>query len=596
MRTHAIALLTLSLCSAGTLSAGGRRGLLFLRHLRYLASDELKGRGNTEPELGLAADYIAQRFQEYGLLPVGRDGTYFQDFSITIGHRLGRKGVLALFEDPSQPVQLELGEDWVPLTYDSRGKMTGGLVFAGFGISAPDYHYDDYKGLDVGGKVVVIYEHEPLEQSERSPFDGREWTPYSTVMSKVLTAKHRGAAGVILLPDEFNHDRPIRLNHSDAEPIEDMGIFTIRLSEAWGRRLMDLSGHDLRVVWRWINGQVTPYSFPFENVKLAISLDVAKVRVPLQNVVGLLPGQSDEFVVVGAHYDHLGLGGKASVSQDHIGEIHNGADDNASGTAGLLQLAREFSGTRPRRGLLFVAFAGEELGLLGSRHYTSSPIVPLQQTVAMVNMDMIGRSQGDLLITGVGTATAFRPLLEELDEASPLHFRLAETPGGSSDHLPFTLKGIPVLFFTSGLHSDYHRSSDDWEKIDVVRAEQVVAVVRALLQRLDNFPSPIEGVDLGEAERSREADRGYGPLFGVIPDMTYDAGGVRFDQVLEQTPADKAGLQQGDILIRLEGQRIDTLYDFTYVLRSTKAGDVVAVVVLRRDKPLTARVRLQARR
>lgn len=583
----------LNLLIALFLLAAPGNGGEFLKHLRYLSSDELKGRGNNSPQLQKAAEYIAAQFEKYGLQPAGSEG-YFQTFEVTTGHDLGSQNAVRM-ERSGPIVELKLGEDYVPLSYGPEMRLRGPLAFAGFGITAPELNYDDYKEIDVRGKIVLIFEHEPLEQ--KTGFGPEELTVHATVRSKILNAKHHGATAVVIMPDAYNHPyrKPEALD-TDLE-VEDMGIHAIRVAEKAGDLLFSQGHRKLTEIHRSIHGHLTPYSFDFEAVALTISLDVMKTRRRIANVVAFLPGQTDEVIIIGAHYDHLGLGDKSSLAPSQVGQIHNGADDNASGTAGLLQLAHDLVNTPRRRGLLFIAFAAEEMGLLGSQYYTEHPTRPLEKTIAMINMDMIGRSQGRLIIGGVGTATEFKTILDKLQEGTPLEFDYAQTPRGASDHLSFSRKKIPVLFFFSGLHSDYHRPSDDWEKVDLERTGQVLNVVRGMVATLDEVEKGPQFVDIGgEHPVAAGLGRGYGPRFGSLPDMAWESGGVRFADIMADTPAAKAGIKPGDILIEFDGKKIDTLYDFTYVLQSKTAGDEVEVVVLRNKEVVKARVRLEARR
>ena len=567
---------------------------LLLKHIRYLASEELKGRGNNRPEIDEAARYIAAHFREDGLTPAGSKA-YFQEFEVITGRRLGADNGVAL-KTESERLTLEVGTDYFPISFGADTVTEGSLVFAGFGITAPDLNYDDYKDIDVRGKIVLAFEHEPQENSPTSPFHGQQLTPYATVMHKVMNAKHLGAAAVILLPDRYNHN--LQELTLDRDPsIDNMGIHVIRVTQDCAERLLNLGGHSSAEINRSLHVHLVPYSFEFKGVTARISLDVVKERRHIKNVLGLVPGQTDEIIILGAHYDHLGLGNKSSLAPKRIGEIHNGADDNASGTAGLLQLAHDFAKTSPRRGLLFIAFVGEELGLLGSQYYAENPTFPLEKTIAMLNMDMIGRSIGNLIIGGVGTASEFKKILMDVEEGSSLQFKYAQTPRGSSDHLSFSLKKIPVLFFFSGLHSDYHKPSDDWEKIDLFRTRQVVEVVRGVIENLDRWEKPLRFVDLQGGAHGAEGSpgRGYGPLFGSLPDMAWESDGVRFAGVREGTPAARAGLKSGDILVRFDGKEINNLYDFTYALRLKQPGDEVEVFVLRENRVVRVKVRLEPR-
>ena len=323
--------------------------------------------------------------------------------------------------------------------------------------------------------------------------------------------------------------------------------------------------------------------------------DVVEKKINGINVIGYLDNTQQETVIIGAHYDHLGYGHSGSL-HDGDKEIHNGADDNASGTAGLLTLAENYAGTRPRRGLLFIAFAGEELGLLGSRYYTEHPTYPLKRTNAMINLDMIGRSDGDLLIGGVGTSVYFKGILDELQGSSSLHFTYSDSLQGSSDHLSFLAQKIPVLFFFSGLHSDYHRPSDDWERIDLVRTEEILGIVSGTLGRLMTLDGALEYVDITVDQQQKPiAGRRDRPRFGVFPDMSWDLGGVRFNEIVNGAPAQKAGVRAGDILIRFDRQEIENLNRFLRILQTKTPGDEVVIVLLREAKIVQTTVHLDAR-
>jgi hypothetical protein len=312
-------------------------------------------------------------------------------------------------------------------------------------------------------------------------------------------------------------------------------------------------------------------------------------------------------VVVGAHYDHLGLGEQYSLAPDLAGTPHPGADDNASGTAGVLSLARWF-GSQPRqkRGVLFMAFAGEELGLLGSSYYVNHASFPIEKAVAMINMDMIGRIREEkVYVGGAGTGSTFKGILDELKKRYPFQLDISEQGGyGSSDHTSFTTRQVPVLFFFSGLHADYHKPSDTWDKIDAKDAAKLLELIGDLTSRLADEPSrpqyvkvnePHGGHAAGSAEAG-SASGGYGPYFGSIPDFAEIPNGVRFADVRENSPAAKAGLRAGDILFEFDGKKIENLYDFTYALRSKVVGEVVLVQVMRGGKPVKASVVLEKRR
>ena len=580
----------LALLFLTTTSSSARDEGRLLEHVRYLASDELQGRGNGSPGMEQAARYVAEEFRRTGLEPAGSDGTYFQPFTITTGQNLGPDNRLEI-RGAEGDRQFTIGAEYRLLAYGPKPSVAGQLFFAGFGITAPDLHYDDYGDWDVRGRVIVAFEHEPQERSASSPFHGRNLTSYSTVAHKALNARSRGAAALILIPDRFNHPKRRSRPAPQLERVANLGIPTVRLRGGWGERLLREAGRDPAEIDRWIHHHLTPYSFPMDQVSVRLEVDVVPIRHRVRNVVGVLPGASEEAVVIGAHYDHLGFGDESSLAEHHLGQIHNGADDNASGVAALLVLARDLSASRPGRTVVFAAFAAEELGLLGSRYYVRHPPFPLERTAAMVNLDMIGRSDGDVLIGGVGTAEEFRDLLHEVEANSPLTFDYASTPRGSSDHQSFAAAGIPVLFFFTGLHPDYHKPSDDWEKIDLVRTWQVVEAVRQTVIRLNRLESRPRYVDLRRG-RTRVDDR---PWLGIAPDMSWTLGGVQVSQVLSWSPAADAGLQEKDVLVEFGGQVIRNLRDLRNLLRSRKPGDQVKVLVLRQGRLVEMTVRLDRR-
>lgn len=562
----------------------------FMEHLRYLASDQLKGRGNGSEELEQAAEYIARYFREAGLLPAGERNTYFQEFELTLGQGLGSENQI-IFQFKDGPIHLRPGEHYVPLTSGFQNRAEGPLVFVGFGITAPELDYDNYGELDVEGKIVVAFEHEPQERVDGSVFAGGELTPYATALYKIMNARSRGAASVILLPDYFNHPEDLS-SPPEAMQVAHLGIHAVRLTEEWGQRLLSESGLDPDEIEDLINYPLTSSTFAldFEGV---VELDVIKVRRTVRNVLGLIPGQTEKIIILGAHYDHLGLGANNSLAPDLRGQIHNGADDNASGTAGLLQLAQEFSGSSLRHGLLFIAFAGEELGLLGSRHYSEYPTIPLEDTIAMLNMDMIGRSDGDILIGGVGTASEFRALLDAIQETSSLEFSYSGSSRGSSDHLSFSAKKIPVLFFFSGLHGDYHRPSDDWDRINVAATREIIDVVHRTVDELEAFQEPLEYVEAHRrSSRSRGGRRASRPRFGSVIDVAWSLEGVRFEGIVGGSPAAEAGLKDGDVLINFGGQKIENLRDFTSALAGKIPGDKVEVTILREAELISTSVLL----
>lgn len=568
----------------------------YLEHVKYLASDELKGRGDGTPELDKAADYIASQYRLWGLRPMGDNNTYFQNFEITTGAQIGPKTAFQLNGDT-----LKINDDFIAIPFSNTADFEGTVVFAGYGITAPELHYDDYQNIDAKDKIVLVLRHQPQEMDSQSAFNS---TPHASFVNKAINAKQHGARGIVFITG---------LNHSDEEvgratkgiDTDDMGIPAIHAKREPILKLLKDAGKDLAAIQKKIDADLHPQSFDLPSAHAHIVTDVTRTRKTVKNVVAAVTGSDpalqNEWVVVGAHYDHLGLGDQHSLAPSQIGQIHHGADDNASGTAGVLELARlaEKNKHEWKRSVLFINFAGEELGLFGSAYFTAHPTIPLKDTLAMINMDMIGRLNNNrLFVGGVGTSKDFKPELEDLNKAVRLQLDYSESGYGASDHMSFNAKKIPVLFMFSGLHTDYHKPSDTSDKINADGAVRILSLVYLMLDRLTTQQDRLEYVEVQPPRQpgGGSASGGYGPYFGSVPDFRDDLKGVLFADVQNNSPAAKAGLKQGDLLVQFDGKPIENLYDFTYALRSKKPGDVVQVVVKRNGQDVKVDVSLEARR
>lgn len=575
----------------------------YLKHVKYLASEKLKGRGTGMPGLDKAADYVARQFKSYGLQPAGDHGSYAQEFQVTIRAEIGRHNSLDVVQD-GRKQSLKLKEDFQPLNFSATAKQSCQLVFAGYGITAKEYNYDDYAGLDVKDKCVVVLRYEPQEFEEKSAWMGKVYTTHSQLPSKAFNARNHGAKALIFINNMVN-----RSNETDqlekfgrTSGPANAGIAFVQLKTAIAENWMKTAGKDLTEIVKGIDQDLKPRSFAFpDTMRLDLEAEVTHVQKRVRNIAAYLPGETDEFVVIGAHYDHLGLGEQNSLAPSQAGTPHLGADDNASGTAGLLELAK-FLSSQPKgkRGVLFLAFAGEELGLLGSAYFVNQPTRPLNKAVAMINMDMIGRVQSNrIFVGGTGTGSTLRAVLDKAKDGIDLTVDLSEKGGyGSSDHTSFTTKEVPILFFFSGLHADYHKPSDTWDKINAPDAVKVLQVVARATNELRGADRPlyvkVEPPKMPTSSGS--GGSGYGPYFGSIPDFAEVPNGVRFSDVRPGSPAAKAGLKGGDILIEFDGKQIQNLYDYTYALRAKKPGDEVGVKVLREGKTVEAKVLLEQRR
>ncbi|MFB3920827.1 MAG: M28 family peptidase [Terriglobia bacterium] len=580
----------------------------FQEAVRYLAGDKLRGRGDGTPELNDAAAYIAKRFKKSGLQPAGDNQTYLQHFMMTVGAELGPKNSLAYSNGVAKA--LVPRQDFVPLSFSAVGSFEAPLVFAGYGITASDLHYDDYAHLDVKDKFVIVLRHEPQEDDEKSPFAGKQLTTHSAIVNKAINAKNHGAAGMILVNDTGAHpsEGDTLIRFASLSGPEEMKLASLEVKAAVVDEWLKPSGHTLEELRQAIDQDLSNHSFPLDaTLRISLNVDVERVRKQVANVVGVLPGRDPtlgkQAIVLGAHYDHLGLGDEHSLAPSQIGQIHHGADDNASGTSAVIELAEGLAKRRRelKRSIVFVAFAGEESGLLGSSFYAQHPAVPLDQTIAMLNLDMVGRvAKNRLYIGGTGTSPGFKKLVEEANRSLPAGgFELSYSASGygASDHMSFTVRDVPVIFFFSGLHADYHKPSDTWQKINAAGGAEVVDLVAKVAQELDALPEKPLYVRVAQPPSPvMGAGGGYGPYFGSIPDMGESENGVKFADVRDGSPASRAGFHGGDVLIEFGNKKIDNLYDFTYALREHKPGDKVMVTVLRRGEKLTREVTLEVRK
>ena len=570
----------------------------YFEHVKYLSRDEMKGRGNGTPELDQAADYIASQFRTWGLRPMGDKGTYFQKFQVTIGATPGPQNELDV-----NGKQLKINEDFVPIVFSDTSSFDGALVFAGYGITAPEFHYDDYQDVNVTGKIVLVLRHEPQESDPKSPFDGTNFTSHASFINKAINAKQHGAQGIIFITD-LNHEDEQVGPATRTEETDDLGIPAVHAKRDAVVGLLKTGGKDLSAIQKSIDADLKPHSFDIPNSQVHISTDILRAHKVVQNVLAGLPGSDpaleNEWVIVGAHYDHLGFGDRSSLAPSQIGQIHHGADDNASGTSGVLEIARLAAKNRQqwKRSVLFMTFAGEEIGLLGSSYFVNHPTVPLKTVMGMINMDMIGRINNDrLFVGGVGTSPEFKSWLEQFNKSSGLNLDYSDSGYAASDHMSFNSKKIPVLFFFSGLHTDYHKPSDTYEKINSNGAIKVLSLVYQMADKMATEPQRLQYTEVQQPKPAAAGSGGgYGPYFGSVPDFRDDLKGVLFADVQNGSPAGKAGLKQGDLLVQFDGKPIENLYDFTYALRSKKVGDIVVVVVKRNGQEVKANVTLEARR
>ena len=598
-------LLAAVLAAASTAAAKleGTSADKYIEHVKVLAAPEMKGRGAGSPELERAGEYIAKQFERLGLeSAIG--GKYLQPFSVTTGGKMGDDNRLVV-RTPDAETSLKRGRDYVPVNFSSSGSVFGQVVFAGYGASADEHGYDDYTHFDVKDKIVLLLRYEPKFFSKKGPSGGQRLSHHAHLIAKAINARDRGAKAVILVNgklDEGKKDQLLKFG-AVAGP-DDAGTLMVHVKNDVADQWLRQADTSLAKLHEAITSSKSPQSLTLPSeMTITLDIDIEREKATVHNVVGFLPGRSDEYVVIGAHYDHLGLGDHSSLAPSKIGSVHHGADDNASGVAGLIELARVLSRHREtlERGVLFIAFTGEEIGLLGSSHWVNHPTLPLDKAVAMINMDMIGRIRDNkVYVGGTGTGSTFNELLGKIEPNHDFEVSFSESGYTASDHTSFVTKKVPVLFFFSGLHSDYHKPSDTAEKINGKAATELLDMIGDITTELigaDAKPEfrKVTAASHGGGSPGRGGGGGYGPYFGSIPDFGPVESGVKFADIRPGSPADKAGLRGGDILTQFGDKEIKNLYDFTYALRAAKVGDVVEVTVERDGQEVSAKVTLEQR-
>lgn len=557
-------------------------------HIKYLASDKLEGRYPGSTGGTLAMDYLSKEFQTYGLTPFG-DSSYIQPFDMITDLRLGEENSLVIsMKDKSTQYKTE--KDWIPLSYSSSGKMSGYLMFVGYGITAPDLNYDDYKGMLVEGKIVVIMTNSPTSNSKDNKFSS-----YESIYKKIIRARDNKAAGVIVISDPTSDDNMPKLVYSLAS--KSSGIPVIKVKREYFENIFKDLKFDLKKVQENIDKNLKPESFALTNYTANVSVSLEQVKARTGNVLGYIEGSDpvlkNEVIVIGGHYDHLGWGGENSLYEGKEKKIHYGADDNASGTTGVLEIAQKFASnkTASKRSILFMCFTGEEEGLIGSAYFTNSKLFGKLNIVSMINMDMIGRMENDkLVINGTGTSSDWVKTLDGINKN--YNFTMSYIPDGfgPSDQSSFYAKNIPVLFFFTGLHTDYHKPADTYDKINTTGEEKVARYVYDLVYEIANADKKPEFTKVAESNEKKQETGPVKVYVGTIPDFSSNEEGYKISGVKEGSPAEKGGIMAGDLMIKFGTKEVKNIYDYTAALGDYKPGDEVEIIVKRNNETITCKV------
>ncbi len=626
-------------------------------HVVYLASDTLGGRRTGETGATSAAGYVANMFANYrlkaGVSQIEKGKTkrnFLQSFPYFSGVEIGKDNFLRIVPaESAKENKMEIGVNWMPVGFSTNGYIPPApLVFAGYGVAAKDANYDDYAALDVRDKVVLIFAGTPDAGNPHSAFSR------FNLHAKAKIAQEKGALGLLVIAAEndFKAEKLAQLKYD--QTIGETAIPVAVVSRSIGADALGLTSEtELAEIEQWIEKRnAAP-----ENIRAKLAdtpKAVAQLKVNLTkkqtaeayNVIGILEGKDaqlkNEAIVIGAHYDHLGKGGQGSLAVNST-EIHHGADDNASGVAAMLELARQFAEAKNnKRTLIFIAFGGEEEGLIGSKAYVNNPVFPLAKTVAMINLDMVGRLKDEkLTIGGIGTAGEWRTIIAEKNDKSELRYiteeqkadfkttntiskeeankllnaklaipvtkteegtlfaigvksslfqlQLNEDGFGPSDHSSFYGKQIPVLFFFTGTHEDYHKPSDTAEKINYEGLLKITNYVGEIVKTIDaNLLKPTYAVAKSSGMSGGRGN--FNVSLGTVPGYGDSTDGMLIDVVRDDSPAQKAGLKAGDKIVKLAGRDVRNVQDYTFVLGEMKAGEEYEIIVVRGNEKLNLKI------
>lgn len=623
-----------------------------LTDLKYLSDDKLEGRGVGTDGLNLAADYVKQQFEAAGLDVAPVDGDAFQKFTMVTGSKLTEPNSLTFVGPNGKEISFELEKDFNVCSFGGAAEFSGEIVFGGYAIDAKDVGYHDFKDVDVKGKIVIVMRRNPQQGNPKGKFAaGHGISRHASIRSKMSVCSNAGAAAVLFVNDPHTTDseaekaidnaktavvkaaRALTKIEAGAEGYaearkklddaltrvgkaqgdahnggfdelmkfgyagngKDGSIPALHISQAKVDELLKAAlKTSMADIANEIDSDLKPRTKVLEGWTVKGQTSVERVRTEVKNVIAVLEGEgplAEETIVVGAHYDHVGFGRQGSLAPGS-NEVHNGADDNASGTVALIELARQLAAREqplPRR-VVFIAFSAEELGLIGSAKYVDQPVFPLEKTVAMFNMDMVGRLRDKLTVFGVGTSPTFESDVKRFGATHELQLTLKPEGLGPSDHSSFYRKKIPVLHFFTGTHTDYHRPGDDWNKVNVPGIDQILRLAHDIVVHTAETQKRPEYVEIaGNAQIQRSGSR---PYVGSVPNFNSEEEGYAISGTSPGSPAAKAGLKGGDHIIQFGKHKVTDLSDFDLALRKFSAGDEIEVKVRRKGEVLTLKLTL----
>jgi Zn-dependent M28 family amino/carboxypeptidase len=560
------------------------------RHVEALAAPGLEGRMAGSPGEKQAADYLVKELQRIGAKPLPGQADYRLAFNFTAGSKDGGSTITVARQGAAPQIFSARGEVQA-LSFSDNGEVSGAVVFAGYGLVVPEsqnFGYDSYQGLDVKDKIVLVFRYFPEDADQQTR---ATLARYSDLRYKALAARQRGAKALVVItgPRSPNGGEVVPMSFDTA--LAGSGLVAASASGAVANALFAATpGKTVESVQKeFDSGNPHVAGFAIPDLTLTVKAAVERQRQTGHNVVGYLPAPAPAdagqkpWVVVGAHYDHLGRGtaGGSLAAKDQAGQVHAGADDNASGAAAVLAIAETLSKVPRKRHLIVAFWSGEELGLIGSNAFVTTPPVPIADMAAYLNFDMVGRSNDNkLTVQATGSSAMWPKMLEQANVAAGFDLVLQEDPYQPTDMSSFNQAGIACLAFFTGAHVDYHKPSDTADKINYEDLDRIASFASAITRRL---------LDLDEAPQFTKVEQktdsggraGLRIFTGTIPDYATEVKGLLLGGVIGGGPAEQAGLQKGDVIVEIAGQSIANIYDYTYALELLKIGQPTKVVYMR---------------
>jgi len=606
MRTAAAAIVTLVLIAPAVVAAQ-QAGSGSRAHVQYLASDELGGRLTGSADAAKAADYIVSRLEAMGAQPLPARGDFRLPFDFTSG--ISDAG--STLEASGAGLHLRARSDdggIRGLSFSDSATVTGPLVFAGYGITVPDseeYPYDSFATLEVEGKIVVVLRYIPegVDQETRALLNR-----YSDLRFKAMRARELGAVGLLVVTGPRSPNAGELIDIAFDTAVAGSGIVAASMSGAVGATLFDsLPDKTLEGVQEELDtGNPHVVGFDFPDVEATLDVEVERQYSTGYNIAGYLPPSDPmapaldrPFVMLGAHYDHLGRGqgGNSLARGAEVGEIHNGADDNASGVAAVLEAGAQLASMSRDRGIILAFWSGEEFGLLGSNAFAESGPIAAADLAAYLNFDMVGRARDNVLtIQAVGSSEIWPRLIERTNVPIGFDIRTQEDPWVPTDSTAFNRAEVPTLSFFTGTHEEYHSPRDDADLINYDDLDRVARFGALLARRVANEAEPPAFVAVPQSSRQMGSRDAVTVYTGTIPDYAAEVEGLLLGGVIEGGPAEEAGLREGDVIVEFAGQKITNIYDYMYVLDSLKIDVPVTVVYMREGERVAVELTPRARK